>query len=305
MAIDHGLELQRRQTDSTYSRLQHVEDLDLEEFEGAPLPTDAHRKKLWRWTKIVIWGLLGLGLAAVIAVWGLPFLLDKVVIPLMEWEATTFSRPVLALVLIGSMALLPVFLIPSGPSMWLAGMIFGYGFGFLIIMTGTFIGMSLAFFIGRWLFHAKIQSWLQKWPERAALIRIADQGGWFQQFRAILILRVSPIPYPVFNYAIATTNVKYGPYASSSCAILIPEAFVTIYSGRLLRTLADMKSSRRHLTPLQITYNVIGLIVAVVVTIAGTVYGKKAVRELEIKEQAGKREHADEINGSHTSPLDL
>lgn len=302
VVIDHGLELQRRPADSTYSRLQHVEDLELEEFENLPLPTNAPTKRLWRWTKVVLWSVLALGVTGVLAIWVFPFLLDKVVIPLMEWEATTFSRPVLALVLIGSLALLPVFLIPSGPSMWLAGMIFGYGLGFLIIMAGTLVGVSLPFFIARWLFHARIQRWIQKWPKRAALIRIADQGGWLQQFRVLLILRVSPIPYPLFNYAIATTNVKYGPYICSSCAILIPEAFVTIYSGRLLKTLADMKTSRQHMTPFQIAYNALGLCVAVGVTVAITIYGKKAVRELEIKEHAGKREATEEMNGFPTSP---
>lgn len=54
----------------------------------------------------------------------------------------------LAIVLIVSLALFPVFLIPSGPSMWLAGMIFGYGLGFVIIMVGTTIGMVLPYLIG-------------------------------------------------------------------------------------------------------------------------------------------------------------
>lgn len=66
----------------------------------------------------------------------------------MQWEATAFGRPVLALVLVASLALFPVFLIPSGPSMWLAGMIFGYGIGFVIIMVGTTIGMILPYLIG-------------------------------------------------------------------------------------------------------------------------------------------------------------
>jgi len=36
--------------------------------------------------------------------WGVPFLFEKVLIPLMQWEATTFGRPVLALVLVASLA---------------------------------------------------------------------------------------------------------------------------------------------------------------------------------------------------------
>lgn len=66
----------------------------------------------------------------------------------MQWEATAFGRPVLALVLVASLALFPALLIPSGPSMWLAGMIFGYGIGFVIIMVGTTVGMILPYLIG-------------------------------------------------------------------------------------------------------------------------------------------------------------
>jgi uncharacterized membrane protein YdjX (TVP38/TMEM64 family) len=67
---------------------------------------------------------------------------------MMQWEASAFGRPVLAIVLIASLALFPVILLPSGPSMWLAGMIFGYGWGFLIIMVGTTIGMVVPYWIG-------------------------------------------------------------------------------------------------------------------------------------------------------------
>ena len=81
----------------------------------------------------------------------------QVVIPTMEWEVRNFSRPVLALVLILSMAGLPLLLIPTMPCMWLSGMVFAYGFGFLIIMAGTLMGTSFPFFLGRWVLQAKIQ----------------------------------------------------------------------------------------------------------------------------------------------------
>jgi hypothetical protein len=39
--------------------------------------------------------------------------------------------------------------------MWIAGMTFGYGYGFLIITTAMSIGMSLPFLIGS-AFHSRI-----------------------------------------------------------------------------------------------------------------------------------------------------
>jgi uncharacterized membrane protein YdjX (TVP38/TMEM64 family) len=75
----------------------------------------------------------------------------------MVWESTKFSKPVLAVILVLSLAIFPVFVFPSGPSMWLSGMMFGYGFGFLIIMGGTTVGQTLPYFIGRQLLHNRIQ----------------------------------------------------------------------------------------------------------------------------------------------------
>ncbi|CAD6212141.1 unnamed protein product [Miscanthus lutarioriparius] len=67
---------------------------------------------------------------------------------------------------------LMVILVPSGPSMWLAGMIFGYGWGFLIIiMVGTtnWHGGTVL----DWLFRERLHVWLTKWPQQIALIKLA------------------------------------------------------------------------------------------------------------------------------------
>ena len=57
-------------------------------------------------------------------------------------------------------------------------------------------------------------------------------------------------------------------------------------SGRLLKSLADIKSSSQKMGTLEIVYNVVGLCMMVSVTVAGTIYGRRALRELEISEEA-------------------
>ncbi|KAK9093557.1 hypothetical protein Syun_028468 [Stephania yunnanensis] len=245
-----------------------------------------YRSLAW-WLRAFSWGLLLLILLVVSLKWGVPFLLQKVLIPIMQWEATAFGRPVLALVLVGSLALFPVLLIPSGPSMWLAGMIFGYGIGFVIIMVGTTIGMILPYWIGS-LFRDRIHQWLKKWPQKAAVIRLAGEGSWLQQFQVVAIFRVSPFPYTIFNYAIVVTNMRFGPYLCGSIAGMIPEAFIYIYSGRLLRTFADVSYGNRHLTTIEIVYNIISFIVAVVTTVAFTVYAKRALDKLKAADGDGE-----------------
>ncbi|KAL6513226.1 hypothetical protein OROGR_020712 [Orobanche gracilis] len=247
--------------DSEYVRLfipseQRVPESDAES------QTQSRRKVLIWWIKFVIWCSITLTFLLVFVKWAVPFLVEKVLYPLLQWEATAFGRPVLALVLVASLALFPVFLIPSGPSMWLAGMIFGYGLGFVIIMAGTTIGMILPYLIGL-LFRDRIHQWLKRWPERAAMVRI------------------SPFPYTIFNYAIVVTSMRFWPYLCGSVTGMIPEAFIYIYSGRLIRTLADVQYRNQHMTVVEIVYNIVSFIVAVITTVAFTIYAKRTLNDLE------------------------
>ncbi|KAL2339311.1 hypothetical protein Fmac_013757 [Flemingia macrophylla] len=240
-------------------------------------------KSSWWWMKSFLWCFLTVILAFLFIKWGVPLFSEKVLYPIMEWEATAFGRPVLALVLVASLALFPVFLIPSGPSMWLAGMIFGYGLGFVIIMVGTTIGMVLPYLIGL-LFRDRIHQWLKRWPQNATMIRLAGEGNWFRQFQVVALFRVSPFPYTIFNYAVAVTNMRFWPYLCGSVAGMVPESFIYIYSGRLIRKLAEAQYGKHHLTTVEIVYNVISFIIAIITTIAFTVYAKRTLNELKMAE---------------------
>uniref|UniRef100_A0A5B7AKW7 VTT domain-containing protein n=1 Tax=Davidia involucrata TaxID=16924 RepID=A0A5B7AKW7_DAVIN len=240
---------------------------------------ETKNKSIW-WVNAIIWCLITIIVLLIFLKWGVPFLFEKVLVPILQWEATAFGRPVLALVLVASLALFPVFLIPSGPSMWLAGMIFGYGLGFIIIMVGTTIGMILPYMIGL-LFRDRIHQWLKRWPQKAAMIRLAGEGSWFHQFRVVALFRVSPFPYTIFNYAIVVTSMRFWPYLCGSVAGMVPEAFIYIYSGRLIRTLADVQYGNHHLTLVEIIYNIISFIVAIITTVAFTIYAKRTLNELK------------------------
>ncbi|URD80899.1 TVP38 TMEM64 family membrane protein [Musa troglodytarum] len=69
--------------------------------------------------------------------------------------------------------------------------------------------------------------WLEKWPKKAAIVKLA---------------------------AVAT-NVEYGPYISGSLVGTIHETFITIYSGRLLQSLADATNTGGFLSLEQYYYH--------------------------------------------------
>ncbi|KAL8209491.1 hypothetical protein R6Q57_006223 [Mikania cordata] len=192
----------------------------------------------WKWwIKAVTLSIFTILVSIFLMKWGVPFVFEKMLLPMMQWEAETFGRPVLAVILVVSLALFPVIFLPSGPSMWLAGMMFGYGLGFIIIMVGTTIGMVLPYVIGLF-FRDHIHQWLKKWPQTGAMVRMAGEGDWFHQFRMVALFRISPFPYTIFNYAIVVTSIMFWPYLWGSIAGMIPEAFIYIYSFPIMQQIA-------------------------------------------------------------------
>ncbi|KAK3127810.1 hypothetical protein QOZ80_7AG0578680 [Eleusine coracana subsp. coracana] len=257
---------------------------------AAPVP-----EQTWPWASTrprpsIPWARLVVGLMLLVLLgyafikWGLPFVSEKVIMPIIRWEARSFGRPVLALVIIASLAIFPVVFLPSGPPMWLTGIVFGYGLGFVIIMAGISIGMSIPYWIGS-LFSERLNGWLEKkWPRQLALIKLAGEGSWFKQFRVIALLRISPFPYAMLNYAVTVTEMKFSPYICGSLAGMIPDVFVNIYSGRLIRTLAELKYHKHRMSRVEIVYNVISVIIAVLFMIGFTIYARRALDNMENSE---------------------
>ncbi|XP_062189292.1 uncharacterized protein LOC133892491 [Phragmites australis] len=271
-----------------YVRIPEEVEAAKEEAAAGAKAAECPRGLRWRairwWAKVAVLGILLAGAGAAAVVFLGPLFIKKVVAPILCWVSTTFSRPALALLCFGTIALFPSILLPSSPFMWIAGMTFGYGYGFLIITAAMSIGMSLPYFIGS-TFHCRIHIWLEKWPKKAAFVRLAGEGDWSHQFRAVALLRISPFPYIVFNYASVATNVKYCPYIAGSMAGTIHETFLAIYSGKLLQNLAVATSEGSFLSVDQIIYNGIGFSIAAVSTAAITIYAKKALQKLQAEDE--------------------
>ncbi|KAK9748832.1 hypothetical protein RND81_02G084000 [Saponaria officinalis] len=210
--------------------------------------------------------------------------MDKGLTPIIRWETSTFSDPLLAFLLFITVALFPTILIPSSPSMWVAGMTFGYGIGFLLIMPAVVIGISMPYLIGS-LFHHKIQGWLERYPKKASLIKLAGEGEAFDQFRAVALIRISPFPYILYNYCAVATGVKYGPYILGSILGMVPDVLVEIYTGKLMKTLADASDQRQSLSAQEIIFNVVGFAATVATTIICTILAKRRLSTMPIEDE--------------------
>ncbi|EYU23203.1 hypothetical protein MIMGU_mgv1a022186mg [Erythranthe guttata] len=91
------------------------------------------------------------------------------------------------------------------------------------------IGVSIPYFIGS-LFYHRIHVWLERYPKRASIVKLAGEGSCFNQFRAVDLIRISPFPYVIYNYCAVATDVKYVPYLLGTLVGIVPEIFVALYT---------------------------------------------------------------------------
>ncbi|CAF2070793.1 unnamed protein product [Brassica napus] len=267
------VKLSEGQESSSSSGQEEEEEEEVKEAATSPF---------WFWVKLALLFSFLASLAFVAYRWLGPLIMDKELIPIIKWEIRTFTHPVCGLLVFASVAVFPTMLLPSTPSMWIAGMTFGYGYGFLLIISAAAVGVSLPYFIGH-LFRHKIQGWMESYPDQAVVLRAAGEGNWFHQFRAVTLIRISPFPYILYNYCSVATRVKYGPYITGSLLGMVPEIFVAIYTGNLVKTLAEASSADKHgLSVTQIILNILGFLGTVATTVLITKSAPRRERALVI-----------------------
>ncbi|KAI3752915.1 hypothetical protein L2E82_24957 [Cichorium intybus] len=105
------------------------------------------------------------------------------------------------------------------------------------------------------------QGWLERYPKKASILKLAGEGNWFNQFRAVALLRISPFPYVVYNYCVVATD------------------------GIMIRTLADASYDQHSLSATQIIFIVFGFLLTIITTVVVTVYVKRRLNELQKDEE--------------------
>ncbi|XWS32301.1 hypothetical protein CRYUN_Cryun23aG0148100 [Craigia yunnanensis] len=99
---------------------------------------------------------------------------------------------------------------------------------------------------------------LDKHPKHASILRLAGEGNWLHQFQAVTLLRISPLPYVIFNYVVVATNVNYSPYLLGTLVGVVPDVFIALYSGIFIRSFAEATQDKKTLSTRQLVLNVVG-----------------------------------------------
>ncbi len=105
-----------------------------------------------------------------------------------------------------------------------AGLLFGFVWGMVWSLIGAIAGAAAGFAFARWI---GARSVLERWPQISPMLARVDSGRW----RAVAILRLTPVPHSVANTALAMTKVSWTDYLIGSSLGMVPMTIAQVQIG--------------------------------------------------------------------------
>jgi uncharacterized membrane protein YdjX (TVP38/TMEM64 family) len=105
-----------------------------------------------------------------------------------------------------------------------AGLLFGLFWGSLWAIAGAVAGAAAGFAFVRWMGFGGA---LDIQPKIGNLVKKAEQEGW----RAVAVVRLTPIPHSVANTLLALTNLSWRDYLWGSLVGMLPMTLAQVAVG--------------------------------------------------------------------------
>lgn len=157
-----------------------------------------------------------------------------------------------------------------------AGGIFGFWFGFLIVVAGANLGALCAFLLTRTFLRDKVSRWAEASPKFAALDRAIGREG----FKMVLLVRLSPVfPFTLLNYLLGLTTVRLSSYMLGNLIGMLPGTFLYVYLGATARD--AVSSASGGVGKWQLALRIAGLLATIAVVALVTRTARKALAEVE------------------------
>lgn len=176
------------------------------------------------------------------------------------WGAIAF----MAVYVVATVALVPGSLLTLG-----AGVLFGLGWGSLLVFAGATLGATAAFLVGRY----GLRDWVtQRWIAGNDRFQAVDRAIAREGFKIVLLMRLSPLfPFNALNYMLGLTQVSLRDYLLASIG-MIPGTIAYVYIGASFRSLAALfaGSADRAKSPVEWLVFGAGLLATIGVTIVVT-----------------------------------
>jgi uncharacterized membrane protein YdjX (TVP38/TMEM64 family) len=177
------------------------------------------------------------------------------------------------------------FLLPKTAVSLMAGALFGFALGSVLMVLIAVSAAALNYAIGRWWLHDSILETLRRKDQQSDDLHptwihavrdlAADAGFGFH-----LLIRLSPVPTMVISYSMGAVGSRVRPYLLAAAVAIVPQS-LWVYSGSAAATMSDPAAS-----PLRWVSAIVSLLVAIWISI---IVPREAMKRLRASDSAHQR----------------
>jgi uncharacterized membrane protein YdjX (TVP38/TMEM64 family) len=222
----------------------------------------------WKWTVV------GVILIAAIAGWFL-LPLGAWTKDLNEWieHAGVWGAVIFAIVY----TVATVLLLPASPLSIAAGLIFGLGWGVVLVAISATIGAAAAFLVARYLARHQVEKMVKQRPRFKAIDQAISEDGW----KIVVLLRLSPlIPFNLQNYFYGLMNIRFWQYVPATFFGILPGVLLYVYIGATGKAVVGGAGG-----PVKWALLVAGLIATIIVTLIVTKRARARLHNISVEQE--------------------
>lgn len=161
-------------------------------------------------------------------------------------------------------ALCCLFFIPASLLTIAAGAVYGFWGGCALVLVGNALGSILNLLVARFFLRGWAAERIARYPRLMALEKAMAHDDW----KLVFLSHLSPImPFSLINYSLGMTNISFWRFLWATELGAVPMTFVYVYIGTLIGNLARIVPELQQHRPLEWTFQGIGLVLTIGITI--------------------------------------
>ncbi len=156
-----------------------------------------------------------------------------------------------------------------------AGLVYGIAWGTVICSLGLTLGSTTSFLVSRTLARGWMEHKIGRHPKFVAIDEMVRRQG----FKIVLLIRLSPLPIDLTNYALGLTRIPLGQYVLATWLGKLPGGLVCVYVGSAAKDVSELVAGRLQIGVAEQVLYGIGLVATIVAVVFLTQMARRALRD--------------------------
>lgn len=170
-----------------------------------------------------------------------------------------------------------VLLLPLNILTPVAGAVYGFAYGVLLVSVGITLGASASFLLGRHVLHRRVEHLIAQSPRLRGIERAVSRNGW----KVVALARLCVfVPFRLSNYIFSLANISLIEFSLATWLGTLPAVCFYVYSGSVVGSLLELQEDGA-LTQFDWRFHVPAIILSVTLLVFASNKARAIVSEID------------------------